>query len=199
MNKRGVLVVFSGPSGAGKGTVLAEYFRTSPDTVYSVSATTRRPRPGEQDGVDYHFVTREAFEEMIREGEVIEYTQYYGSPAGPIRKELAAGRDVILEIEVKGAKQVREKFPEALSIFVMPPSFAELRRRLVGRATETDEEIRGRLETARKEVAMATEYDYIVVNDEVERAARRLGDIIRAAKCAKKFNQELIAEILAND
>ena len=199
---KGVLVVFSGPSGAGKGTVLAEYFKSNPQAVYSISATTRKPRPGERDGVDYHFVTREAFEEMIARDEVIEYTlyngNYYGSPAGPIRRELEAGRDVILEIEVDGAAQVRRKFPEALTVFVLPPSFEELRRRLTGRGTETGEEVRARLETARKELALASQYDYILVNDRVEEAAAALGDIIRAAKCARKFNQGLIEEILAD-
>ena len=201
MSKKGILVVFSGPSGAGKGTILAEYLRRSPKAVCSVSATTRKPRPGEVDGVHYHFVTREAFEEMIRQGEVIEYTEYngnyYGSPAGPIRRQLEEGRDVILEIEVKGAQQVRAKFPEALSIFVMPPTFEELRRRLTGRGTENEEQIRARLQTARVEVAMAPDYDYIVVNDVVSEAADRLGYIIEAARCSRKFNQEFIQDILS--
>lgn len=187
MQQKGVLVVFSGPSGSGKGTVLAEYFKGHPEAAFSVSATTRRPRPGETDGVDYHFVTRERFEEMIREGEVLEYTQYngnyYGSPAGPIREALDQGRDIVLEIEVEGAMQVREKFPEALLIFVMPPSFAELRRRLTGRGTESPAEIAGRLEAARREIALAPRYDFVLVNDQVEPAARRLGEIISAAKC----------------
>lgn len=201
MSKKGILVVFSGPSGAGKGTILAEYLSRRPQTVYSISATTRSPRPGEVDGVHYHFVTREAFEEMIAQGEVIEYTEYngnyYGSPTAPIRRELERGNDVILEIEVKGAQQVRAKFPDALSIFVMPPTFEELRRRLTGRGTESDQQIRARLQTARVEVAMAPDYDYIVVNDVVSDAADRLGYIIESARCSKKFNQEFIREILS--
>ena len=159
MNKSGVLVVFSGPSGSGKGTVLAEYFKAHPEAAFSVSATTRAPRPGEVDGVNYHFVTRERFEEMIRAGEVLEHTQYngnyYGSPAGPIRQELAAGRDVVLEIEVEGAMQVRQRFPEAVLIFVAPPSYRELEARLTGRGTESPEQIAGRLAAARREMAMA--------------------------------------------
>ena len=179
MNKSGVLVVFSGPSGSGKGTVLAEYFKAHPEAAFSVSATTRAPRPGEVDGVNYHFVTRERFEEMIRAGEVLEHTQYngnyYGSPAGPIRQELAAGRDVVLEIEVEGAMQVRQRFPEAVLIFVAPPSYRELEARLTGRGTESPEQIAGRLAAARREMAMAPRYDYLLVNDRVEDAARRLG------------------------
>ena len=201
-NKHGMLVVFSGPSGAGKGTILAEYLRRGTDTVCSISATTRKPRPGEEDGVHYHFVTRESFEEMIQKNEVIEYTcyngNYYGSPAAPIRQHLSQGRDVILEIEVKGAKQVRDRFPGALSIFVMPPSFEELSRRLIGRNTENSQEIRNRLATARQEVAMALDYDYIVINDLVTDASDRLGYIIESARCSKKFNKEFIKEVLQN-
>lgn len=205
MNKQyGMLVVFSGPSGAGKGTILAEYLQRErgSDTVCSISATTRKPRPGEIDGIHYHFVTVEAFEEMIQMGEVIEYTcyngNYYGSPSAPIRKLMSEGKDVILEIEVKGASQVRERFPGCLSIFVMPPTFEELSRRLVGRNTENSEEIRNRLTTARQEVALALDYDYIVVNDQVTDAADRLGYIIESARCSKKFNQEFIKEVLKN-
>jgi guanylate kinase len=197
-NNRGALIVFSGPSGSGKGTVLGEYFKSHPEAAFSVSATTRKPRPGEIDGTSYHFVSRERFEEMIREGEVLEYTQYngnyYGSPAGPIRKELEAGRDVVLEIEVDGAMQVRERFPEALLIFVLPPSFGELERRLTGRGTETPEEIAGRLAAARRELRQAHRYDYLLINDQVEEAAARLGEIIRAAKCTPARNELLLQE-----
>ena len=197
-NNRGALIVFSGPSGSGKGTVLGEYFKSHPEAAFSVSATTRKPRPGEIDGTSYQFVSRERFEEMIREGEVLEYTQYngnyYGSPAGPIRKELEAGRDVVLEIEVDGAMQVRERFPEALLIFVLPPSFGELERRLTGRGTETPEEIAGRLAAARRELRQAHRYDYLLINDQVEEAAARLGEIIRAAKCTPARNELLLQE-----
>lgn len=198
----GMLVVFSGPSGAGKGTILEEYLRRGSGAVCSVSATTRKPRPGEVEGVHYHFVSRESFEEMIEKNEVIEYTSYngnyYGSPTAPICRQLDEGNDVVLEIEVKGAQQVRARFPAALSIFVMPPTFEELRRRLVGRNTESSEEIKNRLATARQEVAMAAEYDYIVVNDVVSDAADRLGYIIESARCSQKFNKEFIKEVLEN-
>lgn len=198
----GMLVVFSGPSGAGKGTILEEYLRRGSAAVCSVSATTRKPRPGEVEGVHYHFVSRESFEEMIEKNEVIEYTSYngnyYGSPTAPICRQLDEGNDVVLEIEVKGAQQVRARFPAALSIFVMPPTFEELRRRLVGRNTESSEEIKNRLATARQEVAMAAEYDYIVVNDVVSDAADRLGYIIESARCSQKFNKEFIKEVLEN-
>ncbi len=200
MNDSGILVVFSGPSGSGKGTVLARYFAAHPEAAFSVSATTRAPRPGEADGVNYHFVSRERFEEMIAQGEVLEYTQYngnyYGSPAGPIREALEKGRDVVLEIEVEGAMQVRERFPEALLVFVLPPSFGELERRLTGRGTETPEQIAGRLAAARREIALAPRYDYLLVNDRVEEAAQKLGEIIGAAKCTPARNRELLEGFL---
>ena len=198
--KKGLLIVFSGPSGAGKGTVLAEFWKNNENVKYSVSATTRKPRPGEVDGVHYHFVSREAFEEMIAKDEIVEYTEYngnyYGSPAAPIRKLNEEGFDVLLEIEVDGARQVKEKFPDALSIFILPPSFEELARRLTGRNTETEEEIARRLDTAKKEIALAYEYDYVIVNDEVEKAAEKLSAVITAAKFSKKFNREIIEEVL---
>ena len=200
--EHGILVVFSGPSGAGKGTILKRYFEDNPPAVLSVSATTRPPRPGEVDGVHYHFVTRAEFERMIAENGVLEYNvyngNYYGSPRGPIEEELRKGHDVILEIETNGAGHIRRMFPSALSIFVVPPSFEELKKRLIGRGTETPEEITARLEKGRSEIEMALDYDYIVVNDEVETAARRLGEIIRSARWSKKFNQSFIQEVLNN-
>lgn len=200
MKRKGILIVFSGPSGSGKGTVLAQYLKEHSEAAFSVSATTRKPRPGETDGVDYHFVSRERFLEMIQSGEILEYTQYngnyYGSPAGPIRRELDAGRDVILEIEVDGAAQVREKFPEALLIFVLPPSFAELERRLTGRGTESREEIEGRLAAARREIKEAGRYDYILVNDDVQETAQRLSGLIKAGRCAPVRCGDVINDFL---
>ncbi len=200
--EHGILVVFSGPSGAGKGTILKRYFEDYPPAVLSVSATTRAPRPGEVDGVHYHFVTREKFEEMIEHNEVLEYNiyngNYYGSPRGPIEEELSRGHDVILEIETNGAGHIREMYPSALSIFVMPPSFEDLKERLTSRGTESPEEIEKRLKRGREEMAMALDYDYIVVNDQVDTAARRLSEIIRSARWSKKFNQHFIQEVLKN-
>lgn len=200
MDEKGVLVVFSGPSGSGKGTLLAQYLKAHREAAFSVSATTRRPRPGEVDGKDYHFVSRERFLEMIDTGEVLEYTQYngnyYGSPAGPIRQQLEAGRDVILEIEVDGAMQVREKFPQALLIFVLPPSFAELERRLTGRGTESEEEIQGRLAAARREIREAPRYDFLLVNDDVEEAARRLSALIEAGRYSPVRCGEILEEFV---
>lgn len=200
--EHGILVVFSGPSGAGKGTILKRYFAENPPAVLSVSATTRVPRPGEIDGVHYHFVTKEKFEQLIAEDGVLEYNiyngNYYGSPRGPIEEELSRGHDVILEIETNGAGHIRRMFPSALSIFVLPPSFDELKKRLIGRGTESPEEIQTRLVKGRQEIEMALDYDYIVVNDEVENAARRLAEIIRSARWAKKFNQKFIQEVLKN-
>lgn len=200
MDRKGILIVFSGPSGSGKGTVLAEYLKSHPEAAFSVSATTRKPRPGETDGVDYHFVSKERFLEMIDSGEILEHTQYngnyYGSPVGPIRRELEAGRDVILEIEVDGAAQVREKIPEALLIFILPPSFTELERRLTGRGTESAQEIDGRLAAARREIKEAGRYDYILVNDDAHEAAKRLSGLIEAGRFFPVRCEEIIKGFL---
>lgn len=173
--------VVSGPSGSGKGTVLAQ-IKKRPDVFYSVSATTRGMRPGEIDGVDYHFISREQFVEMIERGEFLEHAEYvhnfYGTPIQPIRDNLAAGRDVIVEIEVQGFLQVKEKLPEAETVFIMPPSVEELERRLRGRGTETEEKIQGRLKTALEEMKYADRYDHIVVNDELEKAVSELLEIM---------------------
>ncbi|MBQ1767797.1 MAG: guanylate kinase, partial [Oscillospiraceae bacterium] len=169
--KRGKLYIVSGPSGCGKSTVLREVFAHRRNIFFSVSATTRGPREGEKDGKDYFFITREEFERLIAEGELLEHAKYvsnyYGTPRKPVEAMLSEGSDVVLDIEVQGAAQVKEKMPEAVSFFIMPPSLEELERRLRGRGTETDEKIRSRLDQAEREMAESGRYDYIVVNDDV--------------------------------
>ena len=185
MTERGLLIVFSGPSGVGKGTVRQEIFST-PDHKfeYSVSMTTRQKRPGEVDGVDYFFRTREEFEELIRDGQMLEYAEYvgnyYGTPLTYVNETLDKGIDVFLEIEVQGALQVKKKVPDGVFIFLTPPDLDELKDRLVGRGTDSEEVIRQRIERAKEEIALMREYDYAVVNDEVPLAAERVKRIIEA-------------------
>ena len=172
----------SGPSGCGKGTVLKELFKIRDDVCMSVSATSRAPREGETDGVNYFFVTREKFEQMIKDGELLEHASfcenYYGTPAFYVNEMLEKGKNVILEIEVQGAMQIREKRPEAVLVFIMPPSMEELERRLCGRGTESAEVIKKRLEAAKDEMSLAEKYDYRVVNNEVLQAAEEISGII---------------------
>ena len=183
MTERGLLIVFSGPSGVGKGTVRQEIFST-PDHQfeYSVSMTTRPKRPGEVDGVDYFFRTREEFEDLIKKGQMLEYAEYvgnyYGTPLTYVNETLDKGIDVFLEIEVQGALQVKKKVPDGVFIFLTPPDLDELKDRLVGRGTDSEEVIRQRIERAKEEIALMREYDYAVVNDEVPLAAERVKRII---------------------
>lgn len=183
MAERGLLIVFSGPSGVGKGTVRQEIFST-PDHQfeYSVSMTTRPKRPGEVDGVDYFFRTREEFKDLIKKGQMLEYAEYvgnyYGTPLTYVNETLDKGIDVFLEIEVQGALQVKKKVPDGVFIFLTPPDLDELKDRLVGRGTDSEEVIRQRIERAKEEIALMREYDYVVVNDEVPLAAERVKRII---------------------
>lgn len=185
MSDRGLLIVFSGPSGVGKGTVRQEIFST-PDHKfeYSVSMTTRAQRPGEVDGKDYFFRSREEFEELIRNGQMLEYAEYvgnyYGTPLTYVNETLDKGIDVFLEIEVQGAFQVKKKVPDAVFIFLTPPDLNELQERLVGRGTDSEEVIAKRIERAREEIALMSEYDYAIVNDEVPLAAERVKRVIEA-------------------
>lgn len=185
MSERGLLIVFSGPSGVGKGTVRQEIFST-PDHKfeYSVSMTTRAQRPGEVDGKDYFFRSREEFEELIRNGQMLEYAEYvgnyYGTPLTYVNETLDKGIDVFLEIEVQGALQVKKKVPDAVFIFLTPPDLNELQERLVGRGTDSEEVIAQRIERAREEIALMREYDYAIVNDEVPLAAERVKRVIEA-------------------
>lgn len=190
MNKKGTLFVITGPSGAGKGTVLKEVFSALDGLYFSVSGTTRAPREGEVDGVHYHFMTRERFEELIANDRFLEYAQYngnyYGTPLDPVEEHLEQGHDVILEIELQGALQVKKRLPKAVTVFIAPPSFEELERRLRGRGTETEEVIQNRLAIARQECANMDEFRFIVVNDEVDAAADRLRAIMLSCRCLRE-------------
>lgn len=183
MGERGILIVVSGFSGAGKGTVMKEMMRRYGNYALSISATTRKPRPGEEDGREYFFKTVDEFEKMIAKDELIEYARYvdnyYGTPKAYVEEQLDAGKDVILEIEIQGALKVKEKFPETLLLFVTPPAAGELRRRLEGRGTETADVIDFRMERAKEEAEGMDRYDYLVVNDVLEECVSLVHQIIQ--------------------
>lgn len=187
MSNRGKLLVISGPSGAGKSTVVFKAIEGRTDVCFSTSVTTRSPRPGEKDGREYFFVDFERFREMVERDELLEHAEYvanrYGTPRFYVEKRLEEGMNVLLDIEVQGARQVRRKMPEAVLIFIAPPSMTELERRLRGRGTDTESAIEGRLIRARQEYQEADFYDYLIVNDDVEKAARQLNAIIEAEHC----------------
>ncbi|EKF37478.1 MULTISPECIES: guanylate kinase [Bacillus] len=185
MKERGLLIVLSGPSGVGKGTVRQAIF-SQEDTKfeYSISVTTRKPREGERNGVDYFFKTREEFEDMIENKKLLEWAEYvgnyYGTPVDYVEQTLSEGKDVFLEIEVQGALQVREAFPEGLFIFLAPPSLSELQNRIMTRGTESEDLIRNRMAAAKEEIEMMDAYDYVVENDDVELACERIKAIVLA-------------------
>jgi len=201
MNHKGILMVLSGFSGAGKGTLMKKLLETYDNYALSVSMTTRPPREGERDGIEYFFSSKEAFEQKIEEGGLIEFAQYcgnyYGTPKAYVEEQLANGKDVILEIEIQGALQIKEKFPEALLLFATPPSIEELEKRLRGRGTETEEVIRKRLLRAGEEAEGMDAYDYLVINDDLERCVEEIHSIVNAARNTPIRNHEFITQIKA--
>ena len=199
-NRKGLLLVVSGPAGVGKGTINLSLISRNSDIRMSVSATTRAPRPGEIDGVHYFFKSEEEFQKMIESGAFLEYmrvfnTHYYGTPKSFVEQELAEGRSVILEIDVQGAMRVKAAYPDAVLIFIAPPSMSELKSRLIHRGTESSEAIERRFETAYQEMELVDRYDYVVVNDILDLAIARTEDIIVAERCKVSRNGELIEKL----
>lgn len=199
-DESGILFVLSGPSGVGKGTVRKRLFEEETDLEYSISMTTREKRPGEKEGVDYFYRTKEEFERMIANDELLEYAKYvnnyYGTPRAFVEETLAKGKDVFLEIEVQGAMQVKENFPEGVFIFLFPPSLDELKNRIINRGTETEELVINRLKEARKEIEMMHFYDYVVVNDDVDQAVERIKAIIQSEHLRRERVEKQYKRIL---
>ena len=213
---QGLLIVLSGPSGSGKNTVCDMAKEVMPNIWESVSMTSRKPRKGEVDGKDYYFVSEEEFEKNIEEGKMLEHAKfagnYYGTPRESVQKQLDAGKDVLLVIEIQGALQIKEKIPQALFVFLLPPSMKELKRRLRMRKTETEEKLMERFETAYKEINELPKYNYVIVNDKADEAARKLEAIISAEKCRvdrieevfldtdeERLHEELVDKDLVNE
>ena len=201
-NSRGMLILFSGPSGVGKDTVLDVVLKKEKSLQKSVSITTRNKRENEVDGKDYYFISIPEFERMINNGEVLEFARYgrnlYGTPKAPVDRWLAEGKTVILKIEVKGAAKIKKKYPDAVAIFLMPPSMDELESRLRFRGTESEEDIRRRLEIARNEVKKSADYDYVVVNDSIDCASDNVLTIIKSLNFTYKRMNNFISEVLDN-
>ena len=197
--RKGLLMVVSGPSGTGKGTVCSELLAQAEDLAYSISATTRQPRAGEVDGKNYYFMDKAEFEQKIAEGGFLEYANvygnYYGTPLGKIEERLAKGVDILLEIDTQGALNVMKKCPDGLFIFLVPPSLAELERRIRGRGSETEESLQKRMGSACKEIEDGRKYSYVVVNDTVKNAVQRIMAIRTAEHCRMDKNQEIFEEL----
>ena len=201
MMQEGLKIVLSGPSGSGKGTIVHELTK-SDNFLLSVSATTRLPRQGEEEGVHYFFRNREEFEQMIANDELLEYAEfcgnYYGTPRAFIENHVKNGKDVILEIDVQGAQQIKDIYKDAIFIFVMPPNLIELKNRLVGRGTEDEEVIKRRLDRAKEELALYDGYDYVVINDNLAEAVSEIQDIVRVEKLRSKHFKQTIEDIIYN-
>lgn len=199
MTNKGLLIVVSGPSGAGKGTICKALVERNSNVSLSISATTRQPRNGEVEGVNYFFKTEQEFKDMIKNNELMEWAgfcnHYYGTPKKNVEDMLNEGTDVILEIEVQGAMKIRSKYPEGVFVFVLPPSVEELRKRIINRGTESEEVINQRLQTARIEFTHMDKYNYYLMNDVVEDAVNRLEAIITAEKCRMERNYDLMREV----
>ena len=193
MQEKGKLIVISGPSGAGKSTVVFKAIEGREDVCFSTSVTTRKPRPGEVDGREYFFVDPDRFKEMVENDELLEHAEYvansYGTPRAYVEEKLEAGLNVLLDIEVQGARQVHEKMPDAVKVFIIPPSLEELEKRLKGRGTDTERAIEARLIRARQEYREADFYDYLIINDDADKAAKELSAIILAEHC--RFNDRM--------
>ncbi len=197
----GLLIVLSGPSGVGKGSVCKELYKINENIKESVSVTTRKPREGEKDGVSYYFTDQEGFFNMIEKGELLEwakvYDNYYGTPIKAVLDNLKAGRDVLLELDIQGAMKVQQNFPEGVFIFLLPPSISELKNRISKRGTETEEDLDKRFNAAKEEIQLAREYNYVIVNNILKTSADRIDSIVKAEKCrVKRYGEELIREVI---
>ena len=203
MSREGLLVIVCGPSGVGKGTILSALMERNGNVRYSISATTRSPRQGEKDGVNYFFKTREEFEEMIKNDALVEWDEYcgnfYGTPKSYVEQTIKQGYDVILEITVEGALNVKKKYPDCVTIFLLPPSFEELRRRIINRGTEDEEIISKRLAVAKWEIEQVDQYDYVVINDYVEKTADCLNHILQSEKLKYSRNTDILKRIGMQD
>ncbi len=199
MSEKGLLIVISGPSGAGKGSICDKFIKDNPNIALSISATTRLPRKGEKEGLNYYYKSRKEFENMIENSELLEWAcfcgNYYGTPKEYVDRLLKQGKDVVLEIEVQGALKVKEQYPEGVYVFVLPPSIQELKKRIINRATESEESIKRRLKTAQLEFVHIERYNYIIVNEQLDKAVITLEAIVKAEKSKVERNHKTIKEV----